>query len=99
VCGNWKCNPRAPSRVVQSKMREISVSEFKAMCSTLLKEVSLTKKPLRIMRVGEPIAIVLPVEKVQSRADWIGCMKDSMQILGDIVSPATDPQEWELLRD
>jgi len=26
-------------------------------------------------------------------------MKDSMQILGDIVSPATDVDEWEVLED
>jgi hypothetical protein len=29
----------------------------------------------------------------------LGCMKGKMEILGDIVSPATDPEEWEVLRD
>jgi hypothetical protein len=31
--------------------------------------------------------------------DWIGSMKDTMKILGDIVSPASDEDEWEVLRD
>lgn len=32
-------------------------------------------------------------------SDWIGSMKDTIQILGDIISPATDEDEWEVLRD
>jgi hypothetical protein len=32
-------------------------------------------------------------------ADWIGSMKDSMKIVGDIVSPASDQSDWEALRD
>jgi len=30
---------------------------------------------------------------------WIGSMKNSMKIKGDIVSPANDEDEWEVLRD
>ena len=33
------------------------------------------------------------------RAGWIGSMKDSMKIVGDIVSPANEEREWEALRD
>jgi prevent-host-death family protein len=80
-------------------MREVPVSQFKSKCSSLLKEVSATKEALCITRFGDPIAIVLPAGRLQARADWIGCMKDSMQILGDIVSPATDVDEWEVLKD
>jgi hypothetical protein len=32
-------------------------------------------------------------------ADWIGSMKDEIEILGDIVSPASDENDWEVLRD
>jgi hypothetical protein len=31
--------------------------------------------------------------------DWMGSMKDRTLILGDIMSPATDEDEWEVLRD
>lgn len=31
--------------------------------------------------------------------DWIGSMKGTMKIVGDIVSPASDENEWEVLRD
>lgn len=80
-------------------MQEIAISEFKAKCLSLLEQVSKTKKPLRITRFGKPIAEVVPATMIQSREKWIGSMRDSMQILGDIVSPANHESEWEVLRD
>jgi prevent-host-death family protein len=79
-------------------MKEIAISEFKAKCLSLLDQVQKTKKPLRITRFGKPIAEVVPLAPA-SRGEWIGSMKDSMKILGDIVSPANDENEWEVLRD
>ena len=35
----------------------------------------------------------------EDRAAWIGSMKGTFEILGDIVSPANDEDEWEVLRD
>jgi predicted short-subunit dehydrogenase-like oxidoreductase (DUF2520 family) len=34
-----------------------------------------------------------------TRAVWIGSMKDSMEIVGDIISPANEEDEWEAFRD
>jgi prevent-host-death family protein len=79
-------------------MKEIAISEFKAKCLALLDQVQKTKKPLRITRFGKPIAEVIPPAPV-SAADWMGSMKDSIEILGDIVSPANDENEWEVLQD
>ena len=80
-------------------MQEIAISEFKAKCLALLEQVRATKKPLRITRFGKPVAEVIPPTAVEDRAAWIGSMKDTMKITGDIVSPATDEEEWEVLRD
>ncbi len=79
-------------------MREIAISEFKAKCLALLDQVQKTKKPLRITRFGKPIAEVVPPAPT-SHADWMGSMKDSIEILGDIVAPANEENEWEVLRD
>jgi hypothetical protein len=65
----------------------------------LLEQVRATKKPLRITRFGKPVAEVIPPTALEDRATWIGSMKDTMKITGDIVSPATDEDEWEVLRD
>ena len=80
-------------------MQEVAISEFKAKCLALLEQVSKTRKPIRVTRFGKPIADVTPPALIQGRAAWIGSMKDSIEILGDIISPADDESEWEALRD
>lgn len=80
-------------------MEEIAISEFKAKCLALLEQVRRTRKPIRITRHGTPVAEVVPASSVQDRSAWIGSMKDSIKILGDIVSPANEESEWEALRD
>ncbi len=82
-----------------NNLEEVSISEFKAKCLGLLEQVRKTRKPLRVTKFGKPIADIVPPSIVQDRASWIGSMKDSFEILGDIVSPANDPEEWEALRD
>jgi prevent-host-death family protein len=84
---------------MRKTMQEVAISEFKAKCLALLEQVRATKKPIRITRFGKPVAEVIPPTAVEDRAAWIGSMKDTMKITGDIVSPATDEEEWEVLRD
>ena len=80
-------------------MQEISISEFKAKCLAVLKQVSKTKKPIRVTRFGKPIAEVVPVSPAKGRANWIGSMAGRGKILGDIVSPVIDLDEFEVYRD
>jgi prevent-host-death family protein len=79
-------------------MKEIAISEFKAKCLAILDEVQKTKQPIRVTRRGRPIAEVAPPSPANNR-DWIGSMKGKSKILGDIIAPATDPEDWEVLRD
>jgi prevent-host-death family protein len=79
-------------------MREVAISEFKAKCLALLDQVNKTKRPIRVTRFGNPIAEVIPPSSIQGRAAWIGSMKDSIEIVGDIISPANEEGEWEALR-
>ena len=80
-------------------MQEIAISEFKAKCLAVIERVRSTKKPICITRFGKPVAEIIPPTAVEDRAAWIGSMKGTMKITGDIVSPATDEDEWEVLRD
>jgi len=79
-------------------MKEVAISEFKAKCLALLDQVQKTKKPIRITRFGKPVAEVVPPTPVPT-SDWMGSMKDEIQILGDILAPANDESDWEVLRD
>jgi prevent-host-death family protein len=79
-------------------MKEIAISEFKAKCLAVLDEVQKTKQPILVTRRGKALAEVGPPSPKNDRS-WIGSMKGRMEILGDIVSPASDPDDWEVLRD
>ena len=80
-------------------MEEVAISEFKAKCLALLEQVRRTKKPIRITRFGRPVAEVVPPSPVAEPSAWLGSMADTMEILGDIVSPVIEETDWEALRD
>jgi prevent-host-death family protein len=80
-------------------MQEIAISEFKAKCLAVLERVRLTKQPILVTRFGKPVAEVVPPTAVEDRKAWIGSMKGTFEILGDIVSPANDEDEWEVNRN
>jgi prevent-host-death family protein len=79
-------------------MKEVAISEIKAKCLALLDQVQKTKQPIRITRFGKPVAEVVPTSPV-SLPDWMGSMRDSVEILGDVVSPANEDTDWEALRN
>jgi len=79
-------------------VKEVAISEFKAKCLALIDGVNKTKQPLRITRRGEPVAEIVPATP-KHESNLLGFMKGRGKILGDIVSPAADPDEWEVLRD
>ena len=80
-------------------MKEVAISEFKAKCLALLEQVQKTKKPILVTRFGKPVAQVSPPPTERTDKDWFGSMKGQIEILGDIISPANDEDEWEVLRD
>jgi len=83
----------------KKSMREVAISEFKAKCLSLLQEVSKTKTPLRVTRRGKAIADVIPASLEAEERSWIGSMSDSIEIVGDIVSPVVDMETIEALKN
>jgi prevent-host-death family protein len=65
-------------------MKTILISEFKAKCIGLLKEVQKTKKPLVITLRGKPLARVEPIVQPKKRVR-LGALKDWIEIKGDII--------------
>jgi prevent-host-death family protein len=80
-------------------MEEMAISKFKATCLAVLERVRKTKKPILVTRFGEPIAEVVPPSVRARPSNWMGSLADSMDIVGDIVSPATEERDWEALQD
>jgi len=79
-------------------MEQIAISKFKATCLAVLERVRKTGKPVLVTRFGQPMAQIDPPAPQARPTSWIGSFKGSAQILGDIVSPASDEDDWEVLR-
>jgi prevent-host-death family protein len=78
-------------------MRTIPAGEFKQTCLRLLDEVGASGEPILITKRGKAVAQLTPVKPGRSE-DWLGAMRDRGEIRGDLISPATDPSEWQALR-
>jgi antitoxin (DNA-binding transcriptional repressor) of toxin-antitoxin stability system len=79
-------------------MKQIPVSKFKANCSAFIKQVHKTKRSIQITRRGKVIAEIRTVPSAK-RANWLGRMKGTAEIVGDIVSPFIDSEDIEALKD
>ena len=80
-------------------METIAISKLKATCTAVVKRVKRTGKPIQVTLHGEPVAKIVPLSPEAPKKSWIGCMDGSVEILGDIVGPIGDPDDWEALRD
>ncbi len=74
-------------------METISVSQFKATCLAVLKDVNQQKKKVLITKRGKPIAEVVPVDYQKRDVP----LKETVVYMGDIVSPVAE-EEWEILK-
>jgi prevent-host-death family protein len=83
---------------VKPPTETISISKFKATCLAVLERVRRTGKPIVVTKYGEPVAEVVPPTPGPREGDWLGAMRGTVRYLGDIVAPASDPEEWEVLR-
>jgi prevent-host-death family protein len=74
-----------------TKSKEIAAGEFKAKCLQIMDSVQKTKNSILITKRGKPVAKLVPVDG--ETADFYGCMKGSIKIVGDIMAPID--AEWE----
>lgn len=82
----------------QTEMEEVSISHFKATCLAILAKVNRTKKPILVLRKGEPIAQVGPPPPSAMPQSWLGSFASSGAITGNIIDPISSSEEWEALR-
>jgi prevent-host-death family protein len=72
------------------------ISRFKATCLAVLERGRRTGKPILVTRRGQPVAQVVPPPPVPTHG-WLGCLRSTGRIAGDVVSPAMDEDRWEAL--
>ncbi len=84
--------------MTREPVKTIAISEFKATCLAVLEQVRRTGAPIIVTRRGQPIAEVIPPSLASAGESWLGAMRGTATIAGDLVSPAGDANEWETLR-
>lgn len=78
-------------------VESIAISEFKATCLAVLERVRRTGVPVLVTRRGEPVAEVVPPSQSPSKGSWLGSMRNTATIEGDLVEPVTASDEWDAL--
>ncbi len=75
-------------------MKTMPAGKFKAQCLAVMDEVQAKRQAVVITKHGKPVAKLVPVEK--EKDDIFGFLKGkgTIEIKGDIVSPALSPEEW-----
>ena len=73
----------------------IAAGEFKAKCLKLMDKVARDREEIVITKRGKPVAKLVPVKDTETPTGH-GCMKGTIRIVGDIVSPID--VEWDAAR-
>lgn len=77
--------------MVMSKRREMKASDLKAKCLKLMDEIAESGESVVITKNGKPVSRLVPyVEKPKT---LFGIHRDSIEITGDVVSPAEVDRE------
>lgn len=79
-------------------MKIMPISKFKATCLATLERVRKTGQPLRVTRFGTPIADIVPPALEPTQPDWLGSMRGTATIVGDITTSSSDFVEWDALK-
>ncbi len=70
---------------------KIPAGEFKAKCLQVIDEVQRLRTPIIITKRGKPVAKLVPLD--EHPESFIGSMKGTMEVIGDIISPID--VKWE----
>jgi len=76
-------------------MQSMPISKFKATCLAALEQVRKTGRPMRVTRFGKPVAEIVPPTPEPVARNWLGDMRGTARIVGDIAIPSSELVDWE----
>ena len=77
----------------------ISISQFKATCLAVLEKVRKTGQAVLVTKHGKPIAQINPPPLPDIKRSWLGSMRNTGKIIGDVVSPAASDGDWRVVNE
>jgi prevent-host-death family protein len=80
-------------------MRTMAAGKFKATCLAVMDEVQAKREPVMLTKNGRPVAKLVPLE-LSEEQDPLDAFRfpGKIEILGDIISPVTDLDDWDALK-
>lgn len=72
----------------------IPISQFKAACTRMLREVATADKLIEVTRHGRVVALVTPPPTRPSRTRFWGSMHGTSTAKDDLVAPAAGEKDW-----
>jgi antitoxin (DNA-binding transcriptional repressor) of toxin-antitoxin stability system len=79
-------------------MDTMAISKFKATCLATLEQVRRTGRPVRVTRFGKPVADIVPPAPERPQPEWLGSLRWTIEIRGDILTPSGEPVTWKALK-
>jgi prevent-host-death family protein len=79
------------------KHQQVTATDFKAKCLSLLDQVNETGGSITITKRGKPVAVLQPVKK-KAWKSLEGCLAGKVKIVGDIVN-VSFADDWECVRE
>ena len=76
-------------------MKTVNISQFKAKCIAMLKEVQTTREPIVVTLRGKPLVEVVPSGSGEERVE-LGKLRGCIDIKCDLVHTDFD-DEWEMV--
>ena len=78
---------------------KVAVSEFKAKCTKIIRDISTSKESIEITNRGSVVAILSPPPPLTGpdTKAFLGCLRGTATYVGDIVSPLGE-KDWEACR-
>ncbi len=77
-------------------MKKMPVSEAKAKLSATVDKVCATGETIVLTKHGKPVATIAPFKR--NPESLFDSMKGIIEIRGDLVTPANDLDDWEVMR-
>ena len=79
---------------------QLSVSEFKAHCTAILRELEAHPRCIEVTNRGRVIAVVAPpnLTSAVDPAAWLGSLRGSVVRYEEPFAPATESSAWDVLR-
>ena len=77
--------------------RQGSLAPIACAALATLDRVRRTGRPIRVTRFGKPIVDIVPPAVDRPKAGWLGAMRETARITGDITAPSSTLVDWDAL--